>query len=90
MLFFTIFLILIISLGISVKKISEVTKTSEKVLIMLLYPCLFLAGILLGFDDKIVSNIDTIGWNMFFYLIGAMALCLAFLWLVRKVVVLLK
>jgi hypothetical protein len=77
-------------MGLSLRKIALLTKTSERVLILLLYPCLFLFGILLGWDDKIVSQLDKTGWHKFIDLIGTLASCFILLWILQKVFMLIK
>ena len=86
MLFLIIFLIVGVSLGLVISKISIITKTSEKVLTFLLYPVLFLLGIIFRVDDKVVSNIELIGWNFFIYIIAALALLFGLIWFVYKLV----
>lgn len=66
MLFLIIFFAVGIGLGLSIRKIAELAKTSEKVLTFLYYPFLFFLGVFLHLDEKIVSNIDKIGWRSFF------------------------
>jgi hypothetical protein len=77
-------------MGLSLRKIALLTKTSEKVLILLFYPCLFLFGILLGWDDKIVSHLEKTGWHHFIYLIATLASCFILLWILQKILIVIK
>ncbi len=85
MLFLTIFLIIGIGIGLSIRKIAALTKTSEKVLTLLYYPCLFLMGILCHLDEEIVFHIDKIGWHSFSYLIAAFAAGIIVIWTIHKI-----
>jgi hypothetical protein len=66
MLFLIVFFAVGIGLGLSIRKIAGLAKTSERVLTFWYYPCLFFIGAFLRLDEKIVSNIDKIGWRSFF------------------------
>jgi len=84
MLFLITFLTLGIILGLSIRKIAEISKTSEKVLTTLYYPCLFFSGIFLHLDKKLVSVIDKIGWNSFFNVVIGFCVLIAVTWSVIR------
>jgi|GEM_PF-3152887 len=89
MLFLIIFLAIGIGLGLSIRKIAELTKTSEKVLTFLYYPCLFLLAVILHLDEKVVLNVDEIGWHSFVHMIIGFAVVIVLVWSIYKLLKLL-
>lgn len=85
MLFIIIFLTVGVGLGLSIRKIAELAKTSEKVLTVLYYPCLLLLGIILHMDEKVVSSVDKIGWPSVFNILTGFVVIIILFWSVFRI-----
>lgn len=84
MLFLIVFIASGMILGLTIRKIADVFKTSERVLTTLYYPCLFFLGIFLHLDGKLVTNIDKIGWNTFSNIVIGFSVIIISTWSVIK------
>jgi uncharacterized membrane protein len=84
MLFLISFLTVGILLGLLIRKIAKVANTSEVVLAFLCYISLFILSVFFHLDEKVISEIDKIGWHLFAKIITGLSIIVIFIHLLYK------
>lgn len=73
-----------ILLGIIIRKLPNLLKVIERLITYAIYLLLFLLGISVGINDKIIGNLDNIGLKALVITIGAISGSVIVLWIFYK------